>query len=60
MLLGPRRPLLVRVLVRIAALWPQDRGATAADLRYLDGLSPEQLERALGITRRHDRTYRPY
>lgn len=60
MLLGPRRPLLVRMLARIAALWPQDRAATAADLRYLDMMSAEQLERDLSITRPHGRNYRPY
>ena len=60
MLLGPRRPLLVRMFARIGALWPQDRSASAADLRYLDRLSAEQLERDLGITRSHERNYRPY
>jgi hypothetical protein len=60
MLLGPRRPLLVRVLARVAALWPQDRAATAADLRYLDSMSAERLERDLGLTRRADHRYRPY
>jgi len=60
MLLGPRRPLLVRVLARIGAVWPQDREATAADLRYLDRMSAEQLERDLGIARTHERNYRPF
>jgi hypothetical protein len=60
MLLGPRRPLLVRVLARIGALWPQDRAASAADLRYLDRMSAGRLERDLGITRPHGRDYRPY
>ncbi len=60
MLLGPRRPLLVRVFARIGALWPRDRAATAADLRYLDMMSAEQLERDLGLTRTHQRNYRPY
>lgn len=60
MLLGPRRPLLVRVLARLAALWPQDRAATAADLRYLDSMSDERLERDLGITRKPAHRYHPY
>lgn len=60
MLLGPRRPLLVRLLARIGALWQQDRAVTAADLRYLDMLSAEQLERDLGITRTQGRGYHPY
>ena len=60
MLLGPRRPLLVRVFARLGALRPHDRRADAADLRYLDTLSAERLERDLGLTRTHQRTYRPY
>ena len=60
MLLGPRRPLLVRVFARLGALWSQDRAASAADMRYLDMLSAEQLERDLGITRTQGRNYRPY
>lgn len=60
MLLGPRRPLLVRVLARITALWPQHSAATAADLRYLDSMSTERLERDLGITRKPDHRYHPY
>jgi hypothetical protein len=60
MLLGPRRPLLVRVLARLGALWSSDREATAADLRYLDTMSTDRLERDLVLTRTHERSYRPY
>ena len=59
MLLGPRRPLLVRLWARISAPWGE-REATAADLRYLDTMSNERLERDLGLTRSHERHYRPY
>lgn len=60
MLLAPRRPLLVRVFARIGALWPQDRAATAGDLRYLDSMSAERLERDLGLTRTRERIYRRF
>lgn len=60
MLLGPRRPLLVRMLARLGAFWSSDREATAADLRYLDSMSAERLERDLGLSRTHERQYRPY
>jgi hypothetical protein len=60
MLLGPRRPLLVRLWVRFSAPWNRDRGASAADLRYLDTMSNERLARDLGLVRSHDRRYHPY
>jgi len=60
MLLAPRRPLFARVLVRIGALWPERREASLADRRYLDSMSGERLERDLGLTRTHERIYRPF
>jgi hypothetical protein len=60
MLVAPRRPLLVRLLARLGAHWTRDRKASAADLRYLDTMSAERLERDLGLTRARHRDYRPY
>jgi hypothetical protein len=60
MLVAPRRPLLVRLLARLAAPWASARNAGVADLRYLDTMSAERLERDLGLTRTRQHDYRPY
>ena len=60
MLLGPRRPLLVRLFAKLSAPWAGRNETTAADLRYLDTMSNDRLARDLGLIRGHDRNYRPY
>jgi hypothetical protein len=60
MLVAPRRPVLVRLWARLSAPRTREREATAADLRYLDTMSNERLERDLGLTRSYERNYRPY